>query len=307
MIPMEPKTQVPPVREQQHPSSRELQKKGLEMARYFKDFCEAHDLLFYFCGGCCIGAIRHKGFIPWDDDVDFFMPREDYEKLKVLWPREADTQRYTLVTQTETLVDHNLFITIRDNNTTAVKPYQKGIDMCHGLAMDILPLDGCPDSSWQRKKQLFWALLYSLFCAQLVPENHGKKVALLGKIALGLVPSRKLRYRIWKLAEKHMTRYPISQCSAVTELCSGPKYMRNRYPKEWFASSVYREFEGEKFPLPVGYDGYLRMVFGDYMQLPPEEQRQPSHDLLFCDLERGYQAYRGQWDCTADASQKKQN
>ena len=141
MIPMEPKTQVPPVREQQHPSSRELQKKGLEMARYFKDFCEAHDLLFYFCGGCCIGAIRHKGFIPWDDDVDFFMPREDYEKLKVLWPREADTQRYTLVTQTETLVDHNLFITIRDNNTTAVKPYQKGIDMCHGLAMDILPLE----------------------------------------------------------------------------------------------------------------------------------------------------------------------
>ena len=61
------------------------------------------------------------------------------------------------------------------------------------------------------------------------------------------------------------------------------------------------------FPLPMGYDGYLRMVFGDYMQLPPEEQRQPSHDLLFCDLERGYQAYRGQWDCTADASQKKQN
>ena len=52
--------------------------------------------------------------------------------------------------------------------------------------------------------------------------------------------------------------------------------MRNRYPKEWFASSVYKEFEGEEFPLPAGYDGYLRMVFGDYMQLPPEEQRQPS-------------------------------
>ena len=103
------------------------------------------------------------------------MPREDYEKLKVLWPQEADTQRYTLVTQTETLVDHNLFITIRDNNTTAVKPYQKDIDMCHGLAMDILPLDGCPDSSWQRKKQLFWALLYSLFCAQLVPGKPREK------------------------------------------------------------------------------------------------------------------------------------
>ena len=200
MIPMEPKTQIPPV--------KELQKKGLEMARYFKDFCEAHDLLFYFCGGCCIGAIRHKGFIPWDDDVDFFMPREDYEKLKVLWPQEADTQRYTLVTQTETLVDHNLFITIRDNNTTAVKPYQKDIDMCHGLAMDILPLDGCPDSSWQRKKT---AVLGVTVFPVLRPAGAGKPREKGGpagenRLGPGAFPEAPIPHL--EAAEKHMTRYP---------------------------------------------------------------------------------------------------
>lgn len=276
---------------------RELQLKGLEMARYFRGFCQKHGLLFYFCGGCCIGALRHKGFIPWDDDVDFFMPREDYEKLKELWPKEADTRRYTLVEQSRELVDHNLFVTIRDNETTAIKPYQQDIDMCHGLAMDILPLDGYPDSPWQRKKQVFWALLYSLFCAQLIPENHGKKMALLAKVALGAVPFSGLRYRIWKLAEKKMSRYPISRCKAVTELCSGPGYMRNRYPAEWFSSAVWREFEGEMFPLPVGYDEYLRMVFGDYMQLPPREQQEPSHDLLFCDLHHSYFQYKGKYYC----------
>lgn len=289
------------------PDLRELQLKGLEMARYFRDFCKEHGLLFYFCGGCCIGALRHKGFIPWDDDVDFFMPREDYEKLKELWPREADTKRYTLVQQSRELVDHNLFITIRDNETTGIKPYQKDIDMCHGLAMDILPIDGYPDSPWQRKKQVFWALLYSLFCAQLVPKNHGKKVAFLGKIALGAVPSRTLRYRIWKMAERKMTRYPISQCKGVTELCSGPGYMKNWYASEWFTSAVWREFEGEEFPLPVGYDGYLRTAFGDYTQFPPEEQRVPSHDLLFCDLHHSYREYKGKYYCVENKTSHKKN
>ena len=74
---------------------RDVQLKSLDILLFFKEFCEKHNLLFYFCGGCCIGTLRHKGFIPWDDDVDVFMPRKDYERLKVLWEHEVPEGKYS--------------------------------------------------------------------------------------------------------------------------------------------------------------------------------------------------------------------
>ncbi len=90
-----------------------------------------------------------------------------------------------------------------------------------------------------------------------------------------------------------MTKYPIAECSHITELCVRFNYMLNEYPKEIFASAVYKEFEGELLPVPAGYDAYLRMAFGDYMQMPPEESQIPSHDAVCIDLENSYKVYRG--------------
>ncbi|MDU6268314.1 MAG: LicD family protein, partial [Streptococcus mitis] len=105
-----------------------IQARSLEMAEYFVAFCKEHDLLCYLCGGGAIGALRNKGFIPWDDDLDFFMPRKDYEKLAELWPRYAD-ERYFLSKSNKDFVDRNLFITIRDKETTCIKPYQQDLDL----------------------------------------------------------------------------------------------------------------------------------------------------------------------------------
>ena len=231
-------------------SLRELQNKSLEIALYFKDFCNEHGLLFYMCGGCCIGSLRHKGFIPWDNDVDVFMPRDDYEKLKELWPKYANTEKYACVYADKNRVDGNLFVTIRDNETTAIKPYQVDMDISHGVALDVLPLDGWPDGKMKRKMQVFWALVYSLYCAQTVPVNHGKAVSVAGKIALTLVPSKKLRYKLWKLAERKMTKYPIKECNYITELCSGPYYMKKQYPREAFDKAIWVDFEDVKMPIP---------------------------------------------------------
>ena len=274
-------------------SLRELQNKSLEIALYFKDFCNEHGLLFYMCGGCCIGSLRHKGFIPWDDDVDVFMPRDDYEKLKELWPKYANTEKYACVYADKNRVDGNLFVTIRDNETTAIKPYQVDMDISHGVALDVLPLDGWPDGKMKRKMQVFWALVYSLYCAQTVPVNHGKAVSVAGKIALTLVPSKKLRYKLWKLAERKMTKYPIKECNYITELCSGPYYMKKQYPREAFDKAIWVDFEDVKMPIPQGYDVSLRTAFGDYMKLPPKEKQKPHHDAIFIDLNNSYKKYKG--------------
>lgn len=270
-----------------------LQSKTLKMAEYFVEFCNQYHLTCYLCGGGCIGTIRHKDYVPWDDDLDFFMPREDYETLRRIWKKRSVNKQYVLECSDKDHIDYNLFLTIRDAETTYIKPYQKDLDITQGIILDILPLDGYPKGKIRRKIQCFWALIYSLYRAQTVPVNHGGKIALISKIALGLVPSRYVRYCIWRLAEKKMTKYPISDATGITELCSGPGYMKNWYPKEAFDKAIFKPFGDTTMPIPVGYDDYLRIAFGDYMKLPSEEKRVAQHEVLFMDLEKSYIKYKG--------------
>ena len=271
-----------------------LQEKCLEMAEYFVQFCKENDLLCYLCGGGAIGTLRHKGFIPWDDDLDFFMPRKDYEKLAQLWPQKADS-RYQLSKSNENYIDRNLFITIRDTQTTCIKPYQQDLDIPHGLALDVLPLDYYPANELSRKKQVIAALVYSLFCAQTIPEKHGGAMKWGSQALLAMIPSKKLRYKIWKKAEAEMTKYTKEESDGITELCSGPYYMKKKYPISSFEDALWLPFEETELPLPIGYDAYLKTAFGDYMTPPPVEKQVAHHDAVLVDLEKSYTHYKGEY------------
>lgn len=268
--------------------TKALQKISLDMLLFFDDFCKKNNLTYFLCGGGCIGAVRNGGFIPWDDDIDVFMPRPDYERLKEIF---IDTPDYSIQFTEKGFKTENQFLTICANNTTFIKTYQKDLDINHGIMLDVLPLDACP-SGFKRKMQKLHALLYSLFIVGKAPTNHGKAIYLGGKILLSIVP-KSLHYSVWRYFERQMTKYKLSDCDFVTELCAGPHYMKNEYPKEIFEKSIDFDFEGHKLPVPLGYDTYLKMAFGNYMELPPQLERQCHHEFEIIDTETSYKKYRG--------------
>ena len=112
------------------------------------------------------------------------------------------------------------------------------------------------------------------------------------RILLGVTP-KSLRYRIWKKAEKEMTKYGLAESDGITELCSGPGYMRNKYLIASFEDNLFLPFEGTEMPIPVGYDAYLSTAFGDYMTPPPANKQVPHHDAVIADMDKSYTEYKG--------------
>lgn len=269
---------------------RNLQLKNLDLMVKFKDFCNEHKLKFFLCGGGCIGAIRHSGFIPWDDDLDVFMPRDDYEKLSNL-----KSENFSIVRTNNKIFSGQTFTIVSDNNSTLIKKEQLNLKIPRGVSIDVFPLDGCPKSKLKQKFQMIYACIFSLYTARVPSKNHGSFINFVTRFLLGIVPVNSLRYKIASFCEKRMSRYKFSECEYVKELCAGPKYMKNTYKKEIFESCVYRKFENIELPLPKGYDEYLRTAFGNYMEMPPEDKRFNSHDIVFLDLENSYKKYENKF------------
>lgn len=272
---------------------RNLQLKCLDILVYYKKICDDNNLTFYLAGGTAIGALRHKGFIPWDDDVDVFMPRPDYEKLTKIWNDVADTNKYVFCRTSRKINYHHHAASIMDVTTTLIEERNADSDLPHGVLMDIIPLDGCPDSKLLRFNQLFNAFVFSLFNPQRLPENKSKTIYKATKIILTIVKNKWLRDTFWIHAEKRMTRFGFYSGKNVTELIGNINGMLTTHPVSGFTSVVYVDFEGYKMPLMKGYQEYLTSIFGDYMKLPPVESRKPKIKITYMNLDEPYSKYKG--------------
>lgn len=271
---------------------RKWQMKLLEILVYFRDFCEAHHLRFYLSAGTCLGAIRHKGFIPWDDDLDVQMPRPDYEKLIEIWNKEADTSRFVCSVTTKDYCSRFPMAVIRSVNTTCIYDHSVNDDFCQGLKIDVEFLDGVPDNAFKKSLTKQYARLLALLRAQRVPNRMPFYVQALARFVLFACP-KSLLWRITVFLENQIKRVPFDgDCNWVRYLsCDGA-------PRSCFDSTKWVEFEGEKMPIPGGYDLYLKNAYGDYMKLPPEASRQPATDnLVFYDLDHCYLDYKGKYYC----------
>lgn len=271
---------------------KELQKKNIDLISKFKSFCDKHNLKFFLCGGGCIGAIRHSGFIPWDDDLDIFMFRDDYEKLSKI---DCSNESFSVVRSNDKFFSGQAFTMVSDKNSTLIKKEQIGLDIPRGVSLDVFPLDGCPDNKFKQKMQMINACIFSLYTTRVIPKKHGKLLNIVGNLMLKIIGDNKLKLKIASFFEKNMSKYDINKCKYVKELCAGPKYMKNLYDKKIFRSSVMKKFENIELPVPIGYDSYLKTAFGNYMELPPEKERVNSHDIVFMDLQNSYKNYKNQF------------
>ena len=238
-------------------------------------WCADNGTMYYLMYGTLLGAIRHKGFIPWDDDIDIAMPRADYEKF-VRQFRSAD-DRYKVVDVYGTEGYYLQFAKVVDS-TTILKERMKGA-LEIGVYIDIFPLDNLGNDKQVAQKLIEkikpWRNLLS---AKLLP-SHKKRSGIrnvLAKIA-----------RFFPISRKHLIKR-IDALSRTFENVKGSKYVgficfqiyvgKEIMPREWFENVVRMEFEGHSFCIPERYDEVLTHFYGDYMQLPPVEDRVSHHD-----------------------------
>lgn len=277
----------------------EFQEKELEVFQEVEKVLTRHGLRYFAIGGTCIGAIRHHGFIPWDDDIDIAMPRKDYEAFRTAYYKELPSYYRKLDWETSPNIDI-LFTKIFDSRTTFVeKTYEKFPDCYTGVFIDIMPIDGLPEDEEARNTLVDrcakWNLLNYILKRRTDKVNSFNRlckesVKNLITFCVSLLPDGKSRYI--KKIERSLAPYDFDSSSKVYFTWRGKKTSYEVvFDQTAFASAIDVPFENTTMRVPVDYDAYLTADFGDYMRLPPEEKRQGGHETCFCDLKKPVSYY----------------
>ena len=255
----------------------ELQKVIIETLFEFHLFCEKHNLVYHLGGGTLLGAIRHKGIIPWDDDIDVDMPRHDYErflKLSDTFPKPFEVKHF------KTDKDYVYpFIKIY-NPKLQVTEFFGQQSYTSGAWIDVFPMDGVPANMHLRK--LHFSMLKQLrFLFQLKnrgyqpPQNKKSKtyyLKLLIKPLVSLMLCVFPRSFVFKLMDKTAALKSYKSSDYIGAFYS-PYGVKASFPRTVYEKTLQGEFNGYLFNIPAGYDLFLKSQYGDYMTPPPENER----------------------------------
>lgn len=236
------------------------------------DFCEKHNINYWLDCGTLIGAIRHKGFIPWDDDIDLGMLRPDYDKFMALFNKENDVYKaYSIENNSDILYP---FIKVLDTRTVLYEPDERGVKSC--VNIDVFVYDNAPDNDKEVEKMYRKRDRYrGLYCTR-TRVNMSENKPLLHLLKLVLYPFLLLfpkNYFVKKIV-KNSKKYSDKETKRIGNFTSITKLLCD---KSFFAEFIPVEFEGKFYKAPIEYDKWLRAFYGDYMQLPPENKRVPHH------------------------------
>ena len=263
-----------------------MQEKLLEIVKWYHDFCIANNLRYYMIGGSMLGSARHKGFIPWDDDIDVGMPRKDYERFLDLTEGKV-IDHYTSESFRSGNPDYVFpFAKLYDTNTTLVEI--KRIPVRRGIFMDVFPLDGASFSKrYQQSYNKFhlWKNLLSVMTAE-VNENRKWNVNMSIRLAAVIPFHDALVKRLLYLIDHFCKTIDFDNAKTVANLV-GSRKSKELLDREIFGTPTLYEFEDTFLYGPELYERYLTELIGDWRTLPPEDKRN-GHFTGYCDLKKGY-------------------
>lgn len=265
---------------------KEMQRLERNILLELDRICQEHGLVYYLAYGTLLGAVRHGGFIPWDDDVDVWMPRPDYDKLIALFHEETKGTRvpyYRLVAPMDRDSRHS-FVKIIDIRTVKRETNFDYVTGELGVDIDVFPLDGQPESEqeykewFDRLQKYYWRADLPVRLRQEKPRRQWilRVIRCLGgrKGSLGVWIKRYYSRKALKLHQAY--DYETSRYIGMAEMCFGCE--QDRFAATMFERTTELEFEGHRFPAPAGYDAILRQLYGAYKELPPKEE-QRGHQL----------------------------
>lgn len=269
----------------------------LEVLKEIIKVLESHKLTYYAIGGTCLGAIRHKGFIPWDDDIDIGMPRTDYEKFRTEYYKELPD--YLEKLDGDNAKHHSwMFMKIHDARTTYISNYAAGKpDIYTGAFVDIMPIDGLPDHEDEREQQL--KKLNRCFVYNAVVRDDFKKIdsftRLIKEVARFILKCSGKWNRYHRKFQELSEKYDYSMSNNVYYgffLYTKLPIERISFPRVYFDKTIKVPFEDIMINIPSNYDDYLKTYFGDYMQFPPEEKRNSGHESIACDMKTSFREFK---------------
>ena len=251
----------------------------------FISVCEELNLKYYLIGGTLLGAVRHKGFIPWDDDIDIGMLREDYEVF-LKKGQKFLPEGYFLQSNESDPEYFNCFAKIRNSNTTYLETSVNNRNINHGVFIDIFPLDFYPDDEKSKKALTLKKKLLNIRIASTYNfKNKRAKQKFVEFLS-------KIKYPSLKGAVKKRDElYKSVKSSSKVANYGGAWGVKEIVPAEWYGEGTILEFEGLSVKAPFEYDKWLTQVYGDYMQLPPEDKRCPHHYADVIDFKKSYKEY----------------